>query len=213
MKTMKESVSRILLLLAVICSSPISRVNAQALVANINTDVTLFDAQQLDFQYSPQMVVDPARHRLYEVGTDSSQIPSVAVIDTVNNTLVAKWPVPWLPEVGFSAIQGIALNPIANKIYVPIKPGTLAVLDSLNGAALHTMPIPYWFHAIAVNPNTNRVYLWTENRMLVIDGDNYGVTTIDLPVPSNVNLPSHNMAVNSRTNKLYLGLAAMPMAW
>ncbi|NEW07455.1 YncE family protein [Paenibacillus sp. SYP-B3998] len=99
----------------------------------------------------------------------------------------------------------LALNSVTNRIYVTSAqeegPGTLYVLSGLTIRLLKTLKIPP-FTFILVNPQTNHFFIsdTESNKLFVYNGrTNTLITTL------HTGEPAGNMALNTRTNRLYVG--------
>jgi YVTN family beta-propeller protein len=107
---------------------------------------------------------------------------------------------------GIGGHNGVAVNPVTNKIYVNtagelfVTPSNLTVIDGATDTVETT--IEGIFGNPRVNPVTNRVYVIEDNDLRVIDGTtNAVVATVANVVPD---LFPIDMAINPDTNMIYL---------
>ena len=87
----------------------------------------------------------------------------VTVIDGATDSVITNVALP-------GVIEGIALNPVTNKIYAPVINGTVVVID---GATNSTTTVTVGGIPInaAVNPVTNKIYVPNgSTSMIVLDG-------------------------------------------
>lgn len=154
------------------------------------------------------VAVNSTTHRVYVANSADN---TVTVIDGTSNTVVATLPVGTTPS-------GIAVDATTNKIYVAnANPNsttdrTVSVIDGATNAVstvtLVSAPVsnksnPY---DIAVNPQTNKVYvsLANDTRVAVLNGNDNSVAFVTLDgQPSYVSVnPSTNTVYVSRTSPL-----------
>lgn len=155
------------------------------------------------------------------INTISADSPNAIAVNTVTNMIYATSSygdfvtvidgntnyVTTVPSGGglFSNTYGIAIDSLANKIYVlhgggpwwdPIN--SVMVLDGATNTSID-VPVGYEPIYIAVNPVTNKIYMAAYNgRISVMDGATYSVT----------HFPAGNvfsLTVNPATNRIYVG--------
>src|SRR5205823_5275389 len=99
-----------------------------------------------------------------------------------------------------SAPIGAAVNPKTNMVYVTNKKSdTISVINGTTDKVVDTIQQVGGPKSIAVNPNTNRIYVSiTNNTIYVIDGTTDKEYS-DIPV----GYISNNIAVNPNTNRIY----------
>ena len=132
---------------------------------NTNTVLQHFDKQ------GNEVVVNPTTNRIYIAGLVSHPYTdpyTVHVLNGTNNT--------WLPDIDLGSTGSfdhvhLGVNPIANSVYIAFTgDDDLRLLDGdthAEGARLHLAEIGH----VAVNPNTNRVYVQTGYAgAVVLDG-------------------------------------------
>ena len=134
----------------------------------------------------------------------ASKFGSVIVINGTSNSLASTI------HVGTGPV-GVSVNPNTNMIYVansgfgfnthPYQPGTVSVIDGLTNSVISTISVGNDPQGIAVNPNTNKIYVANQHdsTVSVINGStNTIVSTI--PVGSS---PTY-VAANPNTNMIYV---------
>src|SRR2546426_666734 len=149
--------------------------------------------------------VNPSTNKIYVAnhGGFGGQGGAVYVIDGATNSVTGTIPVG-------GGIQGIGVNPNTNKIYVTSNgfsspsyrfscSSTVSVIDGATNSITSTIPVGTCPGAVAVNPNTNKIYVIDDNGLQVIDGTtNSVVNTITVgKFPSAV-------AINRNTNMIYV---------
>jgi tetratricopeptide (TPR) repeat protein/DNA-binding beta-propeller fold protein YncE len=131
---------------------------------------------------------------------------SIAIIDTnANNTLLDDDVNLGQNRLPFS----IAVNPNTNKVYVANfvlgnnNSSIVSVIDGKDSNVLKDVSIPFRVSEMAVNTNSNKIYVVGSNNnynyLSIIDGQNYSILN-DISIPF---IPS-DIAVNPNTNKIYL---------
>jgi len=143
--------------------------------------------------YNPWGVaVNPNTNRIYVVNTYSDY--SISAIDGDTHAVLARIPVSAVP-------LEVAVNAITNRIYVASS-AQVSVIDGNTNAVIATVPMEAWY-GIAVNPNTNRIYVtnYLQSKVSVIDGDTHNVIAV---VPL-TNYPM-GVAVNPNTNLVYVAV-------
>ncbi len=134
------------------------------------------------------LAVNSATNKIYVSGGGT-----VTVIDGASQGVT--------PITVGGSTAGIAVNALANKVYVAITTNnTVAVID---GATDNTSTVNVGRSPtnVGVNSATSRVYVsnFADNTVTVIDGaNNNQTTTVD------IGLPSYDVEVNSATNKIYV---------
>jgi YVTN family beta-propeller protein len=149
--------------------------------------------------YSWGTAVNPDTNLVY---TANYQDDTVSVIDGATNTVVATVPVGLWPD-------GVAVNPNTNRVYVINrfyelnKPwesyGSVSVIDGASNTVVATMPVGNDPADVAVNPNTNLIYVADSYRVYVIDGTSNAIV-------ANVWVGAfpYALAVNPNTNRIYV---------
>lgn len=124
---------------------------------------------------------------------------SVYVIDGLTNNVTTKVSVP--------DVKDVAVNPVTNMIYATdFHSSTLYVINGTTSSVSGTIPVGSLSWAVAVNPNTNRVYVFSSGSpgnsnsgsgFYVIDGStNSVITTLS-------NISAGEIGVNPNTNRVY----------
>jgi YVTN family beta-propeller protein len=181
-------------------------VNANATQASTVTviDGTTNNTTTVAVGNSPFAVaVNPVTNQIYVAnggtGGANPQPSSVTVIDgaTNNTTTVAAYLV-----YSGGGPEAVAVNSVANQIYVSNGEGVTVIDGATNNTTTVTTTVAagYGSAAVAVNPNTNQIYVVnqeTEN-VTVIDG----ATNNTLPVAAGTQPLS--LAVDSNTNQIYV---------
>src|SRR5690348_18424157 len=122
---------------------------------------------------------------------------SVYVIDGLTNNVTAKVSVP--------DVKDVAVNPVTNMIYATdFHSSTLYVINGTTSSVSGTIPVGSLSWTVAVNPNTNRVYVFSSGSpgnsnsgsgFYVIDGStNSVITTLS-------NISAGEIGVNPNTNR------------
>ncbi|MDE1764726.1 MAG: YncE family protein [Thaumarchaeota archaeon] len=173
---------------------------------------------QLDMMPT-KLAINPDTNRIYvteHLLVNNIEVNStVAVIDGNTSTKIADIPVDGNPLV--------AVNPETNRIYIIDRHfgpnieennveqnGTLSVIDGSTNTKIASMPIGTGFFGMAVNPDTNRIYVlhrhfdridhgWHNGKVSVIDG-NTDTKIADIPVGAT----PMEIAVNPVTNRVYV---------
>lgn len=100
-------------------------------------------------------------------------------------------------------ISDLALNPIINHIYTANNDGTVSVIDGSSNSVVDTIYVggERHSHYIAVNPNTNRIYVvnFTSDVVSVING-----LTNEIEDTVVVGNKPYKMAANPTTNLIYV---------
>ena len=144
----------------------------------------------------PQGVtVDPFTNRIY-VGNTASN--GVSVIDGATNTVVGT-----VPLGTSNPSQGIGVNTTTSRIYVANGASdSVSAIDGATNTIIGTVPVGAFAGAVAVNRNTNRIYVahpGGANTVSVIDGaTNIVVASVA------VGLALEGIAVNDVTNRIYV---------
>src|SRR3989454_176410 len=149
--------------------------------------------------------VNPSTNKIYVAnhGGFGGQGGAVYVIDGATNSVTGTIPVG-------GGIQGIGVNPNTNKIYVTSNgfsspsyrfscSSTVSVIDGATNSITSTIPVGTCPGAVAVNPNTNKIYVIDDNGLQVIDGATNSVT-------STIQVGNGPIGVdaNPTTNKIYV---------
>jgi len=129
-----------------------------------------------------------AQVRAYVTNT---QCDTVAVIDTVTNTVVATIPVGDGPF-------GVAITPDGMRAYVANLGSTVSVINTVTNTVIATVPVGGSGRGVAITPDGARVYI-SSNPLSVIDtGTNTVVDTVL------VGLPSLAVAITPDGSRLYV---------
>lgn len=182
-------------------------------VAVINAS-TLSVTQNVDVGDNPAGVaVNPVTGKVYvaNFGSTSTALDTVSVISgsTVVNTINVE-----------DAPSQIAVNSVTNRIFVTNKGhgdnygqgSSVSVIDGSTDTVTKTIRLvpdiskagqgPY---GIAVNPNTNKVYVAVidSHRLVVIDGNDLDASPTYIAPPSSYDVPIWMVAVNPDLNRVY----------
>ena len=144
---------------------------------------------------SSGMVIDPGTDQILVAGGGSN---SYVWVDGTKNTSYQSY-----IYSGASTNGGVAVNPATHKFYELISivgySPRLLVFNSSTGNFSSVTVSGASYSYLAVNPNTNTIYVSGNSGLLVINGaTNTITTTITLPSAS------YNLAVNPATNKVYV---------
>ena len=119
----------------------------------------------------------------------------------------------------YGAINSCAINSVTNRLYLfhsngVVLPGTVMVIDCSTNTVIETITVGVYPIAIAVNPQTNKIYVVNgqSNSVSVIDGStNSVIKTLawdgDRTEFANVNQIGNKpeyVAVNPKTNRIYV---------
>jgi DNA-binding beta-propeller fold protein YncE len=165
--------------------------------------------------------VNPTTNTIYVSGSNEAGTNStVSVIDGATNTVTAT-----IVAGGYCAVCGsqgaIAVDPQTNRVYVAVERtqlysacgcltgagGTLVVIDGSTNKIIDSInvissPIPGLIDSIAdvaVDPNSNAVYVATSDGLVVVNGSTDAIATTVLP-----NLQLSDIAVNPVTDTVYV---------
>ncbi len=147
------------------------------------------------------VAVNSKTNRIYVVNRNTNTIHddnSVSVIDGASNEVIDTFSV----EGAFAV--GIAVNETSNMIYVSLSEHILAINGSDNSvAAVITERNITGFSGIAVNPQTNTIYVAnsTNNGLCVIDGS---INAVVGEVRIGETVVGHSVSVNPLTNRIYV---------
>jgi YVTN family beta-propeller protein len=153
--------------------------------------------------YPQDITVNPNTNRIYvsnNYGGALGAADSVSIIDGKNNTVVntINFGV-WYPGNPITSLEGIAVNPNTNMVYVAGSyTQVLYVIDGNTNAFVANITLNNFLGAIAVNPNTNKIYVTAQDHIFVIDGSTNKLIK-DIQACGNVG----GIAVNVVTNKIY----------
>jgi len=150
------------------------------------------------------IAVDTVRNRVY-VGSllrvTEGDIPFLSTIDGATNTVVQTDTVRF-PGGGASAPAAVAFNPLTERAFVVLRTDTLVFVDV---AALTIKAafgnLGFALSGVAVNRQTNRVYVGGGNQISVLDATP-GVDTVFSGVFIGAN-SAQGMSVNEARNKIY----------
>ncbi len=111
-----------------------------------------------------------------------------------------------------SSVNKIEINQLTNRIYIYVRIikyngdgfNSILVIDGLTNKIIETLDlsgIPYPSDMVAVNPNTNRIYLndQTNNTLKVIDGSSYRIVS-DIKIDGS----PYSINVDPSTNLIYI---------
>ena len=115
--------------------------------------------------------------------------------------------------------EAIAVDDIANRVYIPTfqgtnpQFGTLVTVDGSTDQIISTLPLPpgdpniaiSQSNGIAVNSVTHKIYLLEEGSFItvwVVDGVTNQISSVALP--NSVNFPPFGIAVDTTTNRVYM---------
>lgn len=146
------------------------------------------------------VTVNPATNKVYvvEQAADYSSC-NMAVLDGATNKMLSNFPVSLLA----SSSRAAALDPSANLVYVPdYAYGTISVVngqtDTLQATWSFASLLP---GALAVDPQTHRIYALDESNSLVVVLNNAGVA-IGQPIP--VGAGAVDIAIDPAIGKVYV---------
>jgi YVTN family beta-propeller protein len=154
--------------------------------------------------YPTKVAVNPNTNMVYVVSEHSS----INVIDGKTNTVIKNIP------IGQGGAIRMAVDPRSNTLYVIggrlFGPQALIIIDGKTSRVIGNITIPVQgltgVEDVAVNPNTNMIYLPSESTITVIDGKTHLAKTIThhFASPSDYH-PGFfwNVAVNPNTNMIY----------
>lgn len=175
---------------------------------NTNTKIADIPTNGMPFK----MAINPNTNRIYvtEVNTpDNKHNDTILVVDGTNNNKITE-----IQSVIFSQL---AINQKTNLVYVIgykrstgiEQNGTLSVIDGNNNTKIAQLQIGMNPFGIAVDPNTNCIYMlnkhyvvnskWENSTVSVMDGSN-NRKIADIQVGIN----SAGIAVNPNTNRIYV---------
>lgn len=146
-----------------------------------------------DHPTGSQIGVNPATNLVYV-----TRVGDLLIIDGVTNEA--------LESISGAGGSGAAVNPATSTIYVAGAGkdrviDDVVVVDGASRMVKATIPtgvITAWVNAVGVNPNTNRVYVPTQNGIAVIDGAT-NVVMATIPVDGYLSA----LAVSPSTNRIY----------
>lgn len=107
--------------------------------------------------------------------------------------------------------MGVAADPINNRIYAAINPSSVAVIDGAANSLLETIPLPFGAQRVAINLETQRVYIAGCDfsqfplicGMSVLDAKNNDVIGSTI-ISSQEGIGLQGLAVDDRTNRIYV---------
>jgi hypothetical protein len=135
------------------------------------------------------VTVNPNTNKAYVI-TEDPRGP-INVIDAASQTAVS-----FAPAGHASWPRAIAVNTVTNKIYAAFN-GEVVVIDGATNAMTFVPTVTGI--GIAINPNTNRIYVASaQGALAVIDGATNVVTTVAIPSGATA------IALNPNTNKIYV---------
>jgi YVTN family beta-propeller protein len=149
------------------------------------------------------VTIDPIDSLIFVANSGSGNVSVINGIEerVIHNVIVGKTPV------------GVAVNPFTKRVYVTnqesnVSKGSVSVIDyrfylpddTFEIRNVTSIPLRSDLNAIAINPNTNLVYVTTTNdTMYVINGSTNKVVSRVLVGPS-----PNDVAVNPTTNAVYV---------
>ncbi len=148
------------------------------------------------------ITANPVNGRVYTAGCNFGQSPftcGVTVIDGTTNAVIAT--IPIIPKTEIIGLQGIAVDPTTNRIYVADDNNfRIQVIDGYtNTVVAHIKTYQQLFLGLTVDTSTNQVLAAIDgDEMAVIDGSTHAITRIK------VGTDNANVAVNSITHRAYL---------
>ncbi len=144
------------------------------------------------------LALNPVTNKIYVSSIDlfNSGTENVTVIDGATHSLTATFPAG-PADLNYFESQGLAIDPVTNKIYAVNFPNGFTVIDGATNSrtAVNAGTYPA---GLAVNPLTNKIYVSNtlSNTVTAIDGASNSTTTI-----AGVR---GQLAVNPATNKIYV---------
>ena len=141
------------------------------------------------------IAVNPVTNKIYAASISGG----LDVIDGNTNSVVSTIPV----SVG----QEVAVNPVTNKIYAASSANNAVdVIDGTTDSIVSTISVGYTPLGVAVNPNTNMIYV-SENP--IWNGPNEGIVSVidgsTNSIVSRISLAgNYEIGVNPNTNMVYL---------
>lgn len=141
---------------------------------------------------SVSVAVDSSTGVIYSSGYKSEELDA---IDGATNALIAAIPLGF--PAGSLHQESVAVDPVTHAVYV-ISPSSaqVAVIDGSTNTISATIALPAVATGVAVDPQTDRVYLASAGAVFVLDGATNAVTSIAAPATAWV-------SVNSVTNTVY----------
>ena len=150
------------------------------------------------------VAVNPNTNKIYVTSYNGFK-----VIDGSTNSVVSTM------DSG-NATFGVAVNPITNKIYVTnyeantngpntFRENTVSVIDGSTNTIISKIPVGSSPRGIAVNPNTDRIYLSNNgnNTVSVIDGLSDSVIS-SITVSTRQSQDPAGVSINPNTNRIYV---------
>jgi DNA-binding beta-propeller fold protein YncE len=135
------------------------------------------------------VAVNPSTNKAYAI-TEDPRGP-INVVDGASQTAVS-----FAPAGHASGPRAVAVNAVTNKIYAAFN-GEVVVIDGATNAMTFIPTVTAV--ALAINPNTNRVYVaGAQGALAVIDGATNTVTTLAIPANATA------IGLNPNTNKIYV---------
>jgi len=126
---------------------------------------------------------------------------SVAVIDGLSNSLADT--INGIPEP-----VGVAVNTMTNRVYVAgLDSDTVTVIDGGSDTILAGVNVGGGSAgSVAVNPNTNRIYVGTNGAVAVLDGN---TNTVLASIPTSSGYSMYGAAVNGAQNQIYVTIQGL----
>lgn len=143
-------------------------------------------------------VVDVKANRIYNNIEDTNEI---AVIDTTNHAVVAKWPIA--PGEGAS---GLSIDVARHRLFTVAGNRLLVALDSTTGKVLSTLPIGPGVDATSFDPATGFVFASnSDSTLTVATCDKAGTLSLvqTLATPQR----SRTMTLDPKTHRIYVSAA------
>ena len=179
-----------------------SNTNEIYVTNNNGTNVTVIDGatntvtKTIPTGEHPEFVVlNPNTNKIYVLSTFGSSM-GISVIDGKTNTVTSK--------ISFNvfAVDGIGVNPSANKIYASQANNTVVVIDGNTNKKVGMINVGSCPRGSVANPNTNQIYvsrLCNTSWMTVINGSTNNVVS-QIPLRDAVS----DMGVDPNSNMIYV---------
>jgi YVTN family beta-propeller protein len=143
------------------------------------------------------IAINSVTNRIY-VSAESA----LFVIDGVANEIIHRYKYIKIAK----HLAGVAINPDKNIVYVTDSATSLYVLDGTTNQLTKNITIGKSPADIAVNTNTNKVYvvLGDSNRLSVVDGNTNSIVKTIVSGNTSSSSNSAAVSVNTNTNKVYV---------
>lgn len=168
---------------------------------NASGDISVIDGDTDSIVNTIPVGINP---RVVSVNPDTNMVyvgswePKVYIINGNTDMLVHTIEAP------LGSINGIAINPTTNRLYVAEATGWVSVFDAGNYSFIEQIPVGQNPYSLAINPANNRIYVTREavNNLAVIDGNTSTII-------SSFSTGQHprGIGINVAKNRLYVANA------